>query len=653
MADNSQPSGLPPSWTGSSDVTVTPSTDRIVVTGSGTANWDLLYNGVSIRGLVNGYNWGNYSTISLPLDVNLAIADGVSLVRPIGYNRWMGPYGVTGTDSRDDACYASFGPQNRDFHYQSVVQLGQAGIWSVVAFDSDCAINGGMQDGPGGSDATFCEALVQPGEVPMTMDASGNWTVIGGSPTWDAVGGYNVFTSPVLFHKVRRIWKMLATLYAPLPKIFAYELGSEPMAGAGFNYDATWSPRLQSFYRILINDIRQIDPYTPFVIGARGGYNLSSINEMILSERTDCIYTFDLLSSVVKTIANIPGKYDNAGALNVPMYVNQNGTQSSDDPNDYAFNGSIAIAKARGYPCCLWQAKDKGTTANGYGWRYSDGAGGFIDKTQRITYGRARFAETLASLEAAAQSAATAAGATLIYCKPDLSNVFAGSGGSGALATIGGKFGSVTPVVGSGVSNLAQATSANQPTVVLPLSTGYYLIDNRPWMLFDGVNTYLNGSAAYFSPGDDMTVIAAGIPANAATTQHFVAVGISTTTDAYPTLTASSGKLGKANWAGDDGVTTSCTGTTSTAAFPCVLSAKKAGTAMSLYVNGLSEGTATATVGTIASLSRLRVGGNTNNTPSFTGPIALICLCKGGMTDPQRQAIERFAARLVGAGYQV
>lgn len=573
--------------------------------------------GTSLRKTVNGYSFGAYGTVVLPGDVAQVIADGCNIVRVVSNFRWDGGYGTPGTDSRDDTAFARFSARNWALLKDIVRQLTNAGIWVVVTFDSDYRINANGGTGVGTT-------------------------------------GDNIWTNGTTFGYVREIWKMAAREFRSYPYIFAYELTAEPMADK-VAFDATWSAVLKDRYRTLIDDIRQYDKLAPFVLGGRGGYDTTTMAEVILSERTDCIYTFNRLSNGLIDIAGTPGALDvvctAAQSANVPLFCNQMGSQSTDDPNDYALRSGWMAVKARGIITTWWQVKDKGLTANQYGWRYSDGGSGFIDKTARINNSKDVMARTLASMESAAQAAATAAGAVLFYVKPDLSNVFQDSAGTTPVTAAGQPIGLVNPVVGAGLT-LGQATALNRPT--LGAAALSYLIDQRPVINFDGVNGILFGSGVYYASGDDMTVIAAGIPANSGTIQTFVHAGSSTGSTHYPRLAAAATKKAQAQWTGDDLVARQITGTTSTASFPCVLSATKAGTDKKLFVNGIQEGaTDSNAVGAIATMARLRVGGTTTNNPNYIGSIALVCLCKGGMTDTQRQAIERFAAYLVGAPYQL
>jgi hypothetical protein len=594
---------------------------RIQVVGSGTPAWDLQYQGVSLRKTLRGYNFGNYGTVVMPGDDVQAVSDGATIVRVVSDFRWFGAYGTPGTDARDDNAYARFNGPHWATLKRIVKALAAKGIWVILTFDSDCAINGGQ------SDAAYCTANV------------------GGTVAWP--NGYNVFTSPELEAMVRGIWTFAAYELLDCPYIFAYEIGSEPMVDQGV-FDASWAPALRSFYRKVIGDIRLIDKKTPFIIGGRNGYDKTTIPEVILSERTDVIYTWDYLSNGLSLITPIPSVFDTVMANNVPLFLNQMGSKTSDDPSDFAFCAGWAVANARGIITTWWQDKDKTASANGYGLRYDNGAGGYTDKP-RLTKFQYFAAQTLAALESAAQAAATAAGAVLFYVKADFSNAFQDSAGTTPVTAAGQPVGLLNPVVGAGLT-LLQATGAARPTVTTPT----YTIDQRPTMLFDAVNTYLQGSGVYYASGDDMTVIAAGIPSASSTVQTFIDVGNSTATDHYPRLGCSAGRVPQATWEGDDAVVRTVLGVTPTQNFPCVMAATKATNTKTLFVNGVADGTPDANaVGTIATMNRLRVGGTTTNTPNFAGQIALICVCKGGMTDPQRQAIERFGAYLVGAGYQL
>lgn len=591
-----------------------PSTIRPTVVGV-----DVQYPlGTSLRGLM-GYNWGTYGTVRTPQDAALAIADGARIVRVVSNFRWDGTYNVANTDSRDDTAFAAFSARNWALMKAAVRSLTDAGVWVIVVFDSDYRVN--------------------------AVEGSGLGTT-----------GDNIYTNGTTRGLVCEIWKMAAREFATYPWIFAYELSSEPMVDVSF--DATWAAVLRDTYRAMIATVRLVDTKTPFVLGGRGGYNKLTIGEAILTERTDCIYTWDFLSNGLSVTVNIPGNFDTVQAVTVaagvPLYCNQLGTNSDEDVNDYSLRAGLRTAKWRGVIATWWEMVDRYTGASSdqhYGLRYYDSGAVLTDKP-RLAYFKSVLAETAASLEAAAIAAATAAGAFLFYAKADLSNVWSDVAATTHPA-IGAKVARLDPVVGAPATlNLQQTTAANQPT--LSQAATVYLVDQRPVLTFDGANAYLSGSAAFFATGDDMTVIAAGIPANSATIQVMVEAGTGNSTVHYPRLGCSGARVPFATWEGDDAVVRTCTGVTSTSAFPCVLSGVKSGLNKQLFVNGVQDGaTNTGAVGAIATLNRLRVGATSLNAPDFIGPIALVCLCKGGMTAAQRQAIELFGAYLVGAGYQV
>lgn len=582
--------------------------------------------GTTLRRTLRGYNWGAYATVVLPGDVAQCISDGAKIVRVVGNNRWFGEYSgfAPGTDSRNDNAFVKYDTQHWTDLKAIVRQLTNAGIWVVVTFDSNCAINNVA------SEATFCTANV------------------GGVGAWP--NGYNVYTSGDLFGYVRAIWQMIANEFASYPYIFAYELGAEPAN----SLDATWVDDLLVYYRTVADDVKRIDPLAKFIVGGRA-YSVANFGEILMAERTDCIYTWNALDGGLTNTPVLPGNTDAvcafAEANSIPFFMNQMGSRRSSDPNDEAMLAGGAIMNSRGIIWTWWQAKDWTVSNSNYGLRYNDGAGGFIDKTIRIANFTAMANRTLAALESAAQAAATAESAVLHYVKPDFSNCWQDSAGTTPVTAAGQPLGLMTPVIGSGL-NLLQSTAGARPTVIAAATV--HLIDQRPVMSFDAVNTYLTGSVAFFSSGSQMTVIASGIPANVSSTQDFVVAGGSGGNPKWPRLGASAGKAATSVWQSDT-TTNTVTGTTGTGAYPLVMSCTRDGSAnKKLFVNGLQDGATNSTAdGAIASFTRFRVGSGTSNAPTFSGPIALICVKVGTMSDANRQAIERFAAYLVGAGYQL
>lgn len=708
---------------------------HITLTGGGTPQWDFLdQNGVSMRlnGTVPwGYNFGewpfyaNSEAVSL---VTLLMSQGVRLIRLVGLDRAFSspnkgdgdgnlvfePVGGTQIGTAD-ICFNRRNPAQWTKLKTFARACSNLGCWFIIVIEGDI-LQCGTQDAP-----TLAHALtlVQPSEV-----------IPNGQSTWLAAGGYNPFTSPLLFSNMREYAKQCAREFRSYPYYFALELNSEPLPYGGGSqyvagYDFTWTARspgpgtgimsLEMLYRTLITDVMgdsatgkpAIDPVHPFIVGGRGGYNLAQdtshggeMSELVtaLSDPTGLggnlvaanklIFTWDRLDSGTTAAQNTPGQWQIASALNVHLFMNQLGSQVSDDTNDVGINLALSLSKAYGVPGTVWELRAK--TAGGYGPYYSNGngdgngAGGtYSTNAARLANMTARMTESFASILAAANTAATAEGAPLFYVKADFSNVWQDIAGTIPCTAIGQPVGKITPALdplGTGIFFTAINGTTGRPILGYPQKDGLgnsWLPSKLPSLIFDGANTMLLGNMLFFVPGttqntspttgsENMTVMAAGIPVTGGVAQYMVNLGQSSgTTNQYPRLGFPNNKLGLFQCEGDDAVAHTVQDTRSTPYqignnLPVVLAGVKSGavglTSMTLYFNGVQAGAITAqSVGTTAAatLKTLSVGGIKNNQPDFQGPISAWSFSTGAMALSNMHAIGRLMSAYIGSGYSV
>jgi hypothetical protein len=565
---------------------------------------------LTIRGINQG-TWGE----NFEVDAADIQALGANCIRTVF--RWWGLYGGAGTDSRDDASSNYIDPANLVQQLQEVQWAVSRGLWVIVAFDSNCGQNG-LQ-------SLDTVAYCDPG---------------GAYPT----EGRNFFSDLTTRQFFKQAWKALARALASYPRILAFEILPEPLEGR----DATYADDVRDFYRDVIASIRTVDTKTPFLIGSRDAYNISLADEAWLSERTDVIYTGNILSGKMTDQVDLPGYVkaltDMRDTRNVPVLVQQVGRETSADTTLIHMNAGLSALNANGVHWTYWQWHQNTTNPDTYGLNYKDGVGGWVAKAAeqaRVSY---YCGQTYAALETAAQAAATAAGGSLYYVKPDFSNIKQDSGGGTPVTAVGQPIGRILPVVGS-AGNITQATGSFCPLLGQISATGRYA------MVFDGTDDYLQFVTVFWASGDDTTVIASGIPAETATNRVFVHCGAGTATARHPYLGVTAGDVATASWRGDDAVIRQIDGALNVSDRPIVLSSTKIGANKKLFTNGVQEGsTNTDAVGSIASLSRIRVGSASTTTGYFQGPITLIFVGKT-VTDGQRQDIERFAAYLAGAAY--
>lgn len=580
--------------------------ERLVVQGK-----DLISNvtnsPVQLRG-VNQGTWGqNFAS-----DAPAIAALGSNCVRTVF--RWWGNYPEVGADSRtSDVSQGYINPANLAKFLQEVKWLVDQGLWVIVAFDSDCGQDGLQDSGT----AAFCD--------PTNL-----------YPTT----GHNFWTDTTIRGFFKVAWQFLAQKLRRFPRIAMLEVLPEPLD----NRDATWADDVRDFYRDVITSIRTVDS-TPCLIGARGAYEVMFCDEAWLSERTDIVYTGNILDPKVNNVTNFPNYISALVTMrdtrNVPVFIQQFGRKSSNDASLDNMRAAMFAANAWGLPYAWWQYHQNTALSTEYALYYKDGFGGWTPKTAEINAYSYAMTMNVAALESAAIAAATAAGALLFYIKSDFSNVFQDSGGTSPVTAVSQPIGRINAVVGSG--NLTQTTSAARVTC----SAGV----NRYVWTGDGAADCLVLNSTYFASGDDTIVIVAGTTSNVNNDRLMFHCGTSGTNARYPYVGVNASDVPTASWRGDDTILREINGTTDCNARPVVLTATKVGNIKNLYVNGSTEGTTdTGAVGTV-SLSTTKVASATTSTGFWPGTMSLVCLAKS-MTLQQQQAIERYAAFLVGAAYK-
>lgn len=695
------------------------STDRVVITGSGTSQWDITYLGSSIRTGGNamwGYNTGvfEYFPDTQPeVDAFMAqlFSEGVRIVRLVGFNRTFGaPTKASGDSNRvykvsdgseigtsANAFYNQKHPRHWTKLKMYAKAAAKAGIWSVICMEGDIKQSGTQDTSWNG---TVFDPTTGTYDRALTLAAASGESIPGGLGDWGVAGGYNVFTSKKMFAQCREEAKRLAREFKSYDKIFAYEFLSEPLPPSGKSasqfspangrsappncyiypgelgdgvYGPEWSFRsgnlnaaaylpggdpndgppngclsIEEFYRYLIADVMAIDPTTPFIVGGRGGYNLSPEGDEILAALSDStglggnlisqnkiIFTWDRLGSGTNQCAKSTGVWVKAMSLLVPLFMNQLGERvGSDsqkdpgDPNTYGLRSSVRVSKQFGCPGTIWDRRGNG--ASGYGTEaknvapdvYGNG-GSFTMNTTRQNDLAQAFGERFSTLESSALSYAAAENICLVYVKADLSNVV--KTGAGIPYTLT----SITPVLDPLGLGLVFTSSGTNPITLdyaLKDGSGFSLLpDKRLVMQFLGapsIGSYLASNMTYFgSPGntnsatatgdENMTVIVAGMPQRDATQATFLTLTNNGGTEKYPQIQANTSKTPQTKWQGSTGGAITLAGggvnNTQTDAFapgvPMVIMARKSGnhpsTALTMWVNGIDDtGTGNAGVGT-------------------------------------------------------
>lgn len=562
---------------------------------------------IILRGPGQG-TWGeNYAQDAIDI-----AATGANSVRTVF--RWWGKYAQAGTDSRTENVADDFLNQsNLAQLLQEVDWLTAQGLWVIVAFDSNC--------GQYGAQDTAMEAYCDPeGAYP---------------------GGHNFWTDPEAREFFKTAWRRLARELRNRPRIAMYEILPEPLQG----YNSTWDEAVKDFYREIADAINLEDDRTPKLVGPRNAYEINIASSVYMPERNDIVYTGNMLNPKVVNQDTTAVALGNLIALrdtyNVPIYVQQMGRQTVNDTNLTAMNGVMSLANANRVGYSWWQWHQNTTNPDEYALFYKDGVGGWVPKTAELARFEYYMNQSYAGVLADAITQATAINAELLYIKDDLSNVFQDAGGSIA-AAVGFPIGRINAVVGT--LWLQQTTSALRPILAKGIN-GYYVV-------FNGVDQYLQLSSPYFADGNDTIVISAGKPSNTSSGQTMFHTGAANTNGRYPHLTIQAAGTAFGSWRGDNTNLRSVVTTTNCANRAVVLTLSKIGDDKKIYVNGLQEGvTNTELVGGLSSITRTRVGSATTATGYWNGPISMWCFAKT-MNDTARFALERLGAYQMGAPYR-
>jgi hypothetical protein len=232
---------------------------------------------ITLRGVTYG-SWPEDD----PLDAMTLKAMGANCVRVA--LRWWGLHGTDDVDSRDNNGFSFLKRANVQRWLDLITSASAQGLWVIPFIDSNCG-QSGTQDP---STVAYC-------------DPYGSF----------GAQGRNFFSDPAMRRVFAQIvWPALAAKLRTISKIAMLELQPELLDGRGPEYAAP----VRDFYREVIESVREVDPDTPVLIGPRGGYDINYCDEAYLSERTDVVYTGNLLSGWVTN----PTKFDQGLAKTHP-----------------------------------------------------------------------------------------------------------------------------------------------------------------------------------------------------------------------------------------------------------------------------------------------------------------------------------------------
>ncbi|HZX29495.1 MAG TPA: cellulase family glycosylhydrolase [Telluria sp.] len=314
---------------------------------------------LSLRGINEG-TWGEMRSS----DAAAIAAQGANVVRVL--IRWWGLYGRSDVESRADAAPGHFEPDHLARFLQEVKWCQDAGLWVIPVIDSNCGQNG-LQDA---DMAHYC-------------DATGSYP-----------GGHNFWTDLAQRQLFKEAWVYLAGILKDYPRIAFYELLPEPLEG----HDASYAAQVSSFYQELMAAIEDGagDRRTPFLVGARDAYNINLCDEAYIATprwANRVVYTGNLFIRTGNTQAqNIANLESRLGALTamrdtrqVPVFIQQFGVRSGDDPTHFYLDAGLARMNAAGVGYTGWQWRQNTTNPDEYALVIEDpNTGADIVKTAEL-----------------------------------------------------------------------------------------------------------------------------------------------------------------------------------------------------------------------------------------------------------------------------
>ncbi|HJU84106.1 MAG TPA: cellulase family glycosylhydrolase [Holophagaceae bacterium] len=302
--------------------------------------------------ILRGWNWGRWG-ITQPQDAADNAGQGAGCVRiPL---RWWGFYEGPGIDSRDDSQTATAGIDAAHLALLDamVAQASAAKLWIILFIDSDCGQNG-TQDA---HEVAYC-------------DPSGLYP-----------NGHNFWTDLGARARFIKVWKFIAARYKDTPYLGLFEPLPEPDPTAMTDADIT------AFYDEVMAANRTVAPGIPFLLGPRL-YQMNSAAAAYNPRWTDVVYTGNLFlhtgGTTDQNIADLGTRLqhllDLRSTHQVPIFVQQTGVQSGDDPDLTYLDALLALLTEKGVGYTYWDYRDT-LNPNGYGVIYQDGSGGWITKT--------------------------------------------------------------------------------------------------------------------------------------------------------------------------------------------------------------------------------------------------------------------------------
>ena len=271
-------------------------------------------------------------------DAATIAAQGGTVVRVL--IRWWGLYGSADVESRADASPGHFQPDHLARFLREVQWCIDAGLWVIPVIDSNCGQSGTQSPGM----VSYC----------------------GGRNFWNDLSQRQLF---------KEAWIYLAGILKGYNKIAFYELLPEPLAGR----DASHAAEVSTFYQELMAAIEDQagDTRTPFLVGARDAYNINLCDEAYIPASrwaNRVVYTGNLFlrtgNSQAENIANIDSRLGALVAMRsargVPVFVQQFGVRTGDDPTTFYLDAGLQRLNAAGVGYTGWQWRQNTTNPDEY-----------------------------------------------------------------------------------------------------------------------------------------------------------------------------------------------------------------------------------------------------------------------------------------------
>lgn len=275
--------------------------------------------------------------------------------------RWWGRHGSkpAEVDARDNDGFALLRRTHVAHWLDMITACSAQGLWTIPFIDSNC-IQSGTQDA----------------ETRLYCDPYGSW----------GAAGRNGLTDPAMrriFAEV--VWPAAAARLRTVAKVAMLELQPEMLDGRGPEVAAA----VRDFYRQVIAGVRSVDPDTPVMIGARDGYNIEHVAEAYLPERSDVVYTGNLLNQYVVD----PDKFDAGLAAlvrlrdekGVPIFVQQIGRKTGGDRNLQHMSRAVGRMDDEDVGYAWWQWKQNTSAPDEYALNYKAPDGpGWVAKSDEL-----------------------------------------------------------------------------------------------------------------------------------------------------------------------------------------------------------------------------------------------------------------------------